>query len=219
MKRRAPSGAFHNLELHCAPVYPAMEYSASFTAGGLLMNEFEALLPELVGSDNGLILNGNQLKVASEGARKRLITEIRKRLQYAKSDFWVFYENADLNDRRLLLFFLSLSSYRLVREYHYEVSLKNARRLQWNIDPYDYELYLSTLTGRNNIVASWSDATRLKTITNYLRMLREAGLADKSILKKVAPSRTLVARLMDTGADGFLDACFLTDNDKKAYTK
>ncbi len=190
-----------------------MEYSSSYTIGGLLLNEFEILAPTLAEVSTESIPI-DKLPLKTETSQKSVGGEIKRRLPAAEPGFWAFYLESDFYDRRLLLFYLCLKTYLLVRDFHFEVTLPNTRRLQWEIDPYDYEIYLARLKDQYPKVAAWTDATQKKTITNYLRMLREAGLLEKNTLRKPQLSPAMLHYFADPERIWFLDACFMTEQEK-----
>src|SRR5687767_2292045 len=105
-----------------------MSYSASFTAGGILFNEFEAILNFIEKEDfNEFILqeakDNNFLKIKTEAARKRVVTEIKKRVESTSQDFWVFYKSCTQEERKILLFYLCCKSYQLVSDFHFKVTI------------------------------------------------------------------------------------------------
>ena len=158
-----------------------MSYSASFTAGGLLFNEFESVLSFVQKDDfNEFILqeakNNNYLKIKTEAARKRVVTEIKKRVEVVSPNFWEYYKSSSENEKKILLFYVCCKSYQLVWDFHFKVTIPGFWAYRHEVDIYAYKMYLDELSSKDETINSWSDSTRKKCITNYIRMLTEAGI-------------------------------------------
>ena len=77
-------------------MHPQKKYDANFTAGGLLFNEFIALERILLSDDFATLIaieetENNIIGVATLSARKRIISEIKRRHQSAPSEFWTHF--------------------------------------------------------------------------------------------------------------------------------
>lgn len=196
-------------------------YSASFTAGSLLHKEITALLP-LLQTENAEEVVRNEIKknellhINSESARKRIVYEILKRTQSVEQDFWPFYGNSNQDEQKLLLFYLCLKVYPLMFDFHFNITVK-----QWNtssqlIEPYYYQMELGEIAIRDETVDKWTDTTKRKAISVYLRILKEVRLIDdKNKLRSINMSELFWRFFVSNKKHWFLDACLLSNSEKE----
>jgi hypothetical protein len=197
-------------------------YSASFTAGSLLHKETTALLPLLLSEDAGTLVKqeikqNNLLKINSETSRQRTVAEIVKRLSIADHSFWVFYATRTVEEQKLLLFYLCLKVYKLMFDFHFNVTVR-----QWNssnpiIEPFLYQMELNEISGKQDNVYHWSDTTKGKTISVYLRILRDIDLLEPITyrLKSATVLGDFWNYFIRQREIWFLDACLLPPFTKK----
>ena len=166
-----------------------MAYSSSFTAGGILHNEFEAILPFLLqpGINEFLMQEAKDniyLKIKTESARKRVVTELKKRIEKVDIHFWETYSASNEAEKKMLLFYLCCTTYQLVTDFHFKVTVAGYWTFTYEVDPFGYKMLLDELASKDETVHGWSDSTRKKCITNYVRMLKEAGLISSNKIQK-----------------------------------
>lgn len=159
-------------------------YSASFTTGSLLHKETVALLPLFLSDDAAELLKAEikenkLLQINTENSRKKIIGEITKRLAQVDKEYLRFFAGRNEQEQKLFLFYLNLKVYRLLFDFHFNVTLP-----QWNsslreVSPYLYQMELFKIGAQDKKVEAWTDKTRLKAISVYLRMLRDIGMLDK----------------------------------------
>lgn len=193
------------------------KYSASFTSGGLLLTEFEALLPVLLGSnvDTELkdeVAENRLLQLNAESTRKRIIGEIRKRATNFDNDFLSFFSAAGNDERKLLLFYIVLKTYKLVFDFHFDVTIPNWKRGNISIDPYNYQMKLDELSAANTEVDAWSELTKKKVVSVYIVMLNQSGLSKDKNLTKVIIEDNFWCYFIGRGDSWFLDACLLSSD-------
>lgn len=198
-------------------------YTGSFAAGSLLHKETNAILPLLLleQSDNFIkqeIQQNNLLKINSESARKRTVMEIQKRFTVTNKSFWDFYVNRNEEEQKLLLFYQCLRVYRLMFDFHFNVTIK-----QWNsstpeVEPYHYQMELNEIAGRDEKVYKWTDLTKSKVISVYMRILKDINILDPKTyrLKSIIISDESFFSYFIKAKDlWFLDACLLSSQSKK----
>lgn len=196
-----------------------MEYSSSFTASGILYNEFEAVLP-LVAEANvkdllAIEIKENKLlKLPTEQSRKLIVTELKKRLDAAGNKFLPAYQNSSSEERKLLLFYLCVKTYQLVWDFHFKVTIPGYWAYRHEVDNYAYKMYLDELSSNDEGVARWSEATRKKCISNYIRMLNEAGL-NQAKLTKPNVTESFYCFFLKLGETWALDIYFLSKQEKE----
>jgi len=188
-----------------------MAYSASFTAGGILFNEFEAILPYIMLQE---AKENKYLRINTESARKRVITELKKRIEAVNLDFWQHYVSCSSDEKRMLLFYLCCKAYKLVWDFHFKVTIPGFWAYRHEIDVFPYKMYLDELASKDEIVNGWSELTRKKCITNYVRMLHEAGIVRNKTLQKIDVGLEFYCFFIKNNEQWALDI-FLLNNDEK----
>lgn len=195
-------------------------YSASFTAAGLLYRETEAVLG-LLKDENVISLlkdevkNNSCLQVNTEAARKRIVQEIIKRHQAVGAGFWIKFQGSNDEERRLCLFYAILKTYKLIFDFHFDVTLNRWRSSDNEVDNYYYQMKIDEISGNHQEVDQWTDATKLKSITVYLRIMREAGLLKGNTLQKIMVDDNFWCYFIQRNDTWFLDACFVSLTQKK----
>lgn len=196
-------------------------YSASFTAGSLLHRETSALL-SLLQSDNAEqaireeIKNNNLLHINSESSRKRVVFEISKRAKTINTSFWSFYSNCSVEEQKILLFYVCLKTYTLVFDFHFNVTVKQWYSSSQIIDPYFYQMELEEIATRDEQVDKWTDKTKRRTITVYMRMLKEIDMSDsENNLKPISLPESFWRFFIQNREAWFLDACLLNGDEKE----
>ena len=197
-------------------------YSASFTAGSLLYKETTALLPLLLSDNSGLLIKeeikqNNLLKINSEKARERTVSEIQKRLSFVDHYFWEYYSERQEKEQKLMLFYLCMKTYKLMFDYHFNVTVR-----QWNssnpvIEPFLYQMELNEISGKVDLVYNWTNSTKEKTISVYIRILKDIELLNTRTLrlKSVTIEGDFWNYFIKQRELWFLDACLLNPITKK----
>jgi len=196
------------------------KYSSSFTAGGLMLRETNAVLELLLSEDpeNALIREAKEdrfLRINSESARKRVLQEIRHRKDTVNKDIWKYYVETIDVFKPLLLFYMCLKTYKLVFDFHFDVTLPTWKTTGKMAEHYAYELKLDELSNTDPLVDSWKENTRRKLITVYRRMLNEAGLLISNKLSIPSPPADFWCYALRYGDGWFMEACLLPDKKRR----
>lgn len=200
-----------------------MYYTASFTAGGILFNEFEAILPyfkkkelrELLRSE---IKENRYLKINTESGRKRITQEINKRAGGINDGFWIFYRSRNPEEKKLLLFYLCIKCYQLIWDFHFKVTIPGYWAYHYQVEDFAYKMYLDELGSKDEEVHEWSETTRKKCITNYLRMLKESGLVVSRKIQKPDIQDEFYCYFIRENESWALNAFLLNDQEKDRIT-
>lgn len=201
-----------------------LEYSAAFTGAGLMFPEMESLYPVLA-QPNAIDLlwqevkENKYLKINSESSRKRVLQEIRKRYQYTDIGFWLFYHSCGEKEKRLMLFYIAMKTYRIVYDFHFNVTVPRFLSLETEIDAYRYKMRLDEIASTHDNVAEWTEDTREKIITRYIFMLETAGLSNGSRLLKSDALPQFFCFFIERKEYWALDAYFLKKPDKESLIK
>lgn len=193
-------------------------YSASFTASALLFQEFSKAKDSLLADDfiqemQNEVLENTRLGIKTQSARKRISQEMIKRYEAAPTDFWRFFFERGEEEQKLALFFLCLKTYGLMLDYHVEVALKRWKARSEQLDTLDVQLRLDEISSFNPEVYAWSESTKTKTVTVYLRTLTEAGLLKHGKLQKPSDIQPdFWDYFIKNGESWFPEVCFVNPN-------
>lgn len=188
-------------------------YSASITGGGFLFNETNALLPLLLDENAAAlikdeVLNNNILHINSEKSRQRNVAEIKRRFEAVPRSFWYDYMSMDDADKRIALFFVLLKTYKILFDFHANVTMRRWRSATQDISIDDLFMEFNSISAKDEFVDSWSESTKKKVASGYLSILRHCHMLDANDhLKALRP--TNVDFYFGIGEPWFLDACLL----------
>ena len=189
-------------------------FDANFTAGGLLLTELNNLKPILLGDYVVEKLKEEEgmnafIAIKTEGARKRILAEVKRRYECAPEGFWPLFFEFSAKEQALAAFYLCLKSYRLVLEMHLELGVPKFKT-GGDLTRYDVTLFLDTLAGNNVEVSSWSSTTLDKLNGQYRMVLKDCGLMEGERVKAVyGVDEALWSFFKEKGEDWFLEACFI----------
>lgn len=189
-------------------------YNSSFTAGGLLHQEFLAI-KSIITADNFLQLidieeqENRYIGIKSLGARKRIIPQIKARVVSVDPGFWdEFYTWSD-KEQKLGLFYVSLKTYRLIFEIHWEVALKKFKTGD-QLDDYSVTMFMDELASKNEDMASWSEKTFKKVNSRYRKALLDSGLMrGKKLIRPQGIHDSYWEYFKSNNENWFLEACFI----------
>jgi hypothetical protein len=188
-------------------------YDANFTAGGILFNEFISLEDMLL-SENFVERicieeeENNVMGVATNSARKRIISEIKRRYNVVPNDFWILFFGWNENEQKLALFFLCLKTYPLIFDIHFEVTLKKFK-VGSSLNAYDIQMQIDEIASSDDGVASWSVSTLKKMNVQYRKALKDVGLWNgERFLEATNTSSQFWNYFEDHHEAWFLSACF-----------
>src|SRR5690606_26207727 len=109
---------------------------------------------------------------ATNSARKRIISEIKRRYNKVNTGFWIhFFEWSDY-EQKIGLFYICLKTYPLILDIHIEVALKKFR-MGSKMDAYDIQMRMEEIMSYDEDVANWSESTFKKINVQYRKMLRD----------------------------------------------
>ena len=197
----------------------------ALTIGALFQPQFEALIPILKSNKIEKELNKESkenklLGIKTESSRKRILTDIRRRVKYAPVDFWDFYSEANDSQKRIMLFYLILKAYPIALDLQFEVVIAKWKKMERKIDKFDLQMRMEELASSNETMEGWSETTKSNTTSNFLRSLEEAGLMKQSeITKPTEQPVTFWKYFIQIGESWFLEACLLSKTERAvSYT-
>lgn len=192
-------------------------YSAAFTGCSFMMYEMNRMLPLFLADNSEELLlqemeNNQVLLLNSQASRKKYIRELKRRFEAVPRTFWLEYQNMSEAAQRLAILYVLLSTYRLVLDFHLNVTVK-----KWNsVDPHiyldDVAMELSQIAAHDAFVDSWSDNTKNRVVSAYLTFMDQAGLFERKsfeLHKAVGVTDNEYAYYVQIGQEWFLEACLL----------
>ena len=191
-------------------------YTATITGCGFLYYEFLRILPLLMSEDSAKLLkeeidNNLLFQVNSQKARLRFLAEFKRRYNALPISFWNdFFKMNELSQRAGLLYVI-LKTYRLIFDFHFNVTVKRWNSVDQRLCKTDIMMELSDLSSRDPFVDSWTDNTKSRCASQYLTILRQAGLLQEKT-NKLLPIHLPLADYeyyIRSGEEWFLEACLL----------
>ena len=188
-------------------------YTAAMTGGGFLFEETDALLPLLQSEDSESLLkdeavNNRLLHINSETARKRNINEIVRRYKAMPKTFWTDYSEMDENDRRIANLFAILKTYKILFDFHVNVTMRRWNSIAKSVSIDDIMMEFNEISARDEFVDTWTETTKKKVASAYLSILRKVKMMDnKNGLLPVSCNN--FAYYLTHGEQWFLEACLL----------
>jgi len=191
-------------------------YSAAITGCGLQFFEFQRVLPLLMDAHSEDLLkeeveDNRIILVNSRKARRTFITEFKRRFASVSYNFWENWKNMSEDGQRAGLFYAILKTYKLVFDFHFNVTVKKWNSIDQQLLPSDLEMELNEIAAKDEFVDSWSDSTKKRCISQYQTILRQVGMlsSNDSKLKPLHLSAADAACYFHSGETWFLEACLL----------
>ena len=187
--------------------------NVSLTAGGLLHNETIAVINYLIEGNfkqlSEVIKNSNILKTNSQSSRNRLVTELRRRDKAINKEVWAWLKNNDSNEQKITLFYICLKSTPLFFDFQSEVVLGKWRSLDLKVSKADVLYFFDRKAQNYSEIDEWSETTREKAATVFIRILRECGILNNNQISRIEASNTFWYFFIKQGDPWFLELCLL----------
>lgn len=192
------------------------QYSATITGCAFLYNEFMRILPLLMDENATELLkdevqNNHILQVNSQKARQTFLTEFKRRYYAVPTSFWTEFITTTESAQRAGLLYAILKAYKLVFDFHFNVTVKRWNSVDQTLHKNDIMMEFSELSSRDAFVDSWTEKTKDKCASQYLTILRQAGLLQEKT-DELQPLHLEAADFeyyVRSGEDWFLEACLL----------
>ncbi len=156
------------------------KYTASFTAGSLLLDETNRVLKYILNDELEIkrneIVQKNIIKINSEAARKRVLQEIRKRAKAVDKEVWYIFEDSSESEKKKILFYVSIKTYPILNDFIRDVIVPKWKSLKNEFEERDIEIFLEKKSVEHQEIENWSETTKAKVIQVIQRILRESGL-------------------------------------------
>lgn len=189
---------------------------STITGCTFLYYEFKRMLPLLISPDSDALLkdeveNNRVMQVNSIASRKRFVAEFRRRFAAVPPIYWQAWMGMSEAGQRIGLFYAIMKTYKLVFDFHLNVAMRKWNSVDHSLRKDDLEMEFNEIAAHDEMVDSWSDATKSKCISNYLTILRQSGLLDEKTgeLTPVRLDASDAAFYIRFGEEWFLEACLL----------
>jgi hypothetical protein len=187
---------------------PETTYAFSFVAGALFVPETMAVARQLQAVRDWKLVTAaaraeNLLRQRTDASTRRLLREIRYRLDELSPAELDFLVAADPRDQRLLLFVAVCRRYRFIREFTVEVLCLKAQSAENQLYPGDIVRFIDDRATVSPEVEKLTDISRAKVRQVILRILAESGLMDSTASRKLLrpmPSRPLAKMIAKTNS-------------------
>lgn len=191
-------------------------YSATITGCPFLYNEFVRILPLLMDENAVELLkdevrNNGILQVNSQKARQTFINEFKRRYHAVPISFWKQFVIMKEPAQRIGLFYAILKAYKLVFDFHFNVTIKRWNSVEQTLCKNDIMREFGELSARDAFVDSWTDNTKDRCASQYLTILRQSGLLQEKTDELQAPrlETSDYEYYVRSGEEWFLEACLL----------
>ena len=191
-------------------------YSAAITGCSFLYYEFQRILPLLMAEKSDELLkeeveNNQILQINSRKARRTFVLEFKRRYAAVPARFWESWQNMSEAGQRAGLFYAILKTYKLVFDFHFNVTIRKWNSIEHNLEKSDIMMEFNEIAAHDEFVDSWSDNTKERCAGAYLTILRQAGILEgkDNVLQPIKLDADEYSYYIHTGEEWFMDACLL----------
>jgi hypothetical protein len=188
-------------------------YLISFTAGGLLYEEFISLYPYLndakINSISGEIKTNVLLQTNSQAARQRIIQEVKKRYHSVNKIAFSDFDTFNQNEQKIFLFYTCLKTYSIIFDFIFDVVVEKWLSRDIDVNAGDVLYFLDKKTSNHLEIDQWTATTKQKVATVMIRMLKEVGILRDAKIMALDASDEYWNYFVKIGEPWFLQACLL----------
>lgn len=191
-------------------------YSASFTGAAMLFSEMNVAVKMLLENDSPetiklLKTDANYIQIKAAKSRERVTAEFVRRFRSVPKSFWERYISLGESEQRLALLYVILKTYQILFEFQINLVIPKYNSPDRVLTKNDVNMALNEIASKDEFVDSWSAETRDRASSQYLTMLRQAGLindATKELQEPNLPDDSFLYYIR-IGEVWFLQACLL----------
>lgn len=190
-------------------------YSAAITGCGFQFYEFQRVFPLLMDANSKTLLqdeieNNRLLQVNSRKARRTFVLEFKRRFASVRYNFWEAWNGMSEQGQKAGLFYSILKTYKLLFDFHFDVTVKKWNSVEQQLMPSDLEMDMNEIAAKDEFVDGWSELTKRKCISQYMTILKQVGLLTaEGKLKPVHFNTADSAWYFHTGETWFFEACLM----------
>lgn len=166
------------------------DYIFSYTAATLMLHETDEVMKRYLEYKDwdkvkDLVIEENIMQKQSVSSRKRVFTEIKRRIESLTSSQLEFVNEANSSDIRNLIFLSILKTYRFIFEFMAEVISKKVLMFDYKILNSDYETFFESKKYAVEQLENITEATQYKLKQVLFRILEEAMVIDNTKSKNI----------------------------------
>ena len=166
------------------------DYIFSYTAATLMLHETDEVMKRYLEYKDwdkvkDLVIEENIMQKQSVSSRKRVFTEIKRRIEFLTSSQLEFVNEANSSDIRNLIFLSILKTYRFIFEFMAEVISKKVLMFDYKILNSDYETFFESKKYAVEQLENITEATQYKLKQVLFRILEEAMVIDNTKSKNI----------------------------------
>lgn len=191
-----------------------MKYNLAFTAGALLYNESLHFIQAIDYTEdylkNEFSVHSDVLVTNAESSRKRIKSELDKRLKNLDVDYLNKFSLLIEQDQKVILFLAICKTYSIITEFALEVVFNKWKNFDNELSTYDFKYFLSSKLSEEQL-NSISEHSLYKLSQVAVKMFKDVGIFKEDKLSTVHISNELVDLLKTKGDTWFLP-CILNPN-------
>jgi hypothetical protein len=195
-----------------------MKYNLAFTAGALLYNESLIFIQAIDHIEdylkNEFIVDSDVLITNAESSRKRIKSELDKRLKNLDIDYLEKFSLFIEQDQKIILFLAICKTYSIITEFALEVVYNKWKNFDNELSTYDFKYFLSSKLSEEQL-NSISAHSLYKLSQVAVKMFKDVGVFKEDKLSSIHISNELVDLLKVKGDTWFLP-CILNPNIEEA---
>ena len=132
-------------------------YSAAITGCGFQFYEFQRVFPLLMDANSKTLLqdeieNNRLLQVNSRKARRTFVLEFKRRFASVRYNFWEAWNGMSEQGQKSGLFYSILKTYKLLFDFHFDVTVKKWNSVEQQLMPSDLEMDMNEIAAKDEFV-------------------------------------------------------------------
>lgn len=198
-------------------------YDLGYTAAPLISEYFDATMNAIQDFDDFMsgkeVIHYSVVPANAESSQKRYISELNKRIKQLSKPFFKYYFHADSKNKKVVQFYTVCKTYTIIAEFMIEVVRNKWLNLNFNLEPYDFNIFLAEKLEETNSLDRVTDKTIYKLTQVFFKMLQELDMYKKEKFSTIKIDTQLMQLLYQAGDEWFIDAMLQSEDDKKQIIK
>ena len=166
------------------------DYIFSYTAATLMLHETNEVMKKYLeykdwNKVKEIVIEENIMQKQSVSSRKRVFTEIKRRIETLSNEQLEYVNESSSSDIRNFIFLTILKTYRFIFEFMTEVLSKKVLMFDYKILNSDYETFFESKKYAVEQLESITEATQYKLKQVLFRILEEAMIIDNTKSKNI----------------------------------
>ena len=184
-----------------------------------MVNEAEAVIYRITDPEG--VFRGDEkfdfstIPVNSESSKKRLGSELKKRLLNLNNPAFIHeYISGTKDDKNLILFYAACRYYQIIADFMIEVVLKKWYHMDREIGTDDFKNYYYSKMDQYIELENLSLASIKKISSKAIQMLKEVGIIKDGKLQKKDFNPSILKRIAENGDEWFLEVLLLNKSER-----